>query len=72
MEIAGARFFVVRNQWGRKAHKDCGRGIPLGCFAITASTLSSWLPNAYAATIGEIKGQAFKRYLKNALNKDAA
>jgi hypothetical protein len=66
MEIKGERFCVVRNQWGRKAHKDCGRGIPLGSFAITWATLERWLPNAYAATIGEIKGKQFSKFLREA------
>lgn len=57
LEIKGESFIHVRNQWGRSAHKDCTPVIPLGGFLIGVDTLSQWLPNAYAATIGEIKGK---------------
>jgi hypothetical protein len=62
MQIIGAfsigsnRYECVRNQWGRNAHGQPGRGFPGGCFIITHDTMESWIRDANAMTIGELVG----------------
>jgi hypothetical protein len=63
-DIKDQRFAVVRNQWGRKAHKNCGHGVPLGSFVIYWETFEAWLQNAYCATIGEVQGKQVARWYK--------
>ena len=55
MLIKGAWFVVVRNQWGRGAHKDPGRGVPKGCFIIPFELFARWIKDSVTMSIGELQ-----------------
>lgn len=48
-EIKGQQFVYVGNQWGTNAHRNPGRGFPLGGFVITMETFDRWVRSAYVA-----------------------
>lgn len=55
--IKGQWFVVIRNQWGKDAHKGSPEiKIPGGCFVITLEDFARWIRDAEVMGIGEIDG----------------